>query len=228
MANEEQSAEALVAQVLSAAASFRDAHFYAVLDKVSRDRTRVLLDALALREPRLTIVWAPQNRCVVDAYMRGYEAAIAAGHDYILEMDAGFSHQPSELPVFFDAVDQGYDCIFGSRFMPGGGITDTPWHRRFVSRGGTIAANLLLGTKLHDMTSGFEMFSRAALIEILGRGIQSRAHFFQTEIKFHARKMRIVEVPIHYSAASPSVGSSSIRDAFGNLFKLFGRRWSGK
>ncbi|HLW75453.1 MAG TPA: glycosyltransferase [Bryobacteraceae bacterium] len=225
MANEESSAEKLVGEVLAAARGFAAVRFYAVLDRISRDRTRPLLDRMAASEARLEVVWAPENRSVVDAYLRGYRAALAAGHDYILEMDAGFSHQPSELPAFFDAIEQGYDCIFGSRFMPGGGIVDSPWHRRFVSRGGTIAANLLLGTRLHDMTSGFEAFSRDALAQILDRGIHSRAHFFQTEIKYHARHMRVVEVPIHYSAASPSVGAASLTDAFLNLFRLVRLRW---
>ncbi|HYL35915.1 MAG TPA: glycosyltransferase [Bryobacteraceae bacterium] len=225
MANEEKSAADLVAQVLEATRDFGEVRFYAVLDRVSKDRTRQVLEQLAAAETRLKVVWAPENRCVVDAYLRGYTEAIAGGHDYILEMDAGFSHRPADLPAFFRALDSGYDCIFGSRFVPGGGIRDTPWHRRFISHGGSILANVLLGTRLHDMTSGFELFSRRALIEILEQGIRSRAHFFQTEIKYHARKMRIVEVPIQYSAASPNVGSESLRDAFQNLLRLVRLRW---
>jgi dolichol-phosphate mannosyltransferase len=226
MANEEQSAANLLAEVLAATRDFGEVRFYAVLDRVSKDKTRDVLEQLAASEPRLRVVWAPENCCVVDAYMRGYTEAIAGGHDYILEMDAGFSHRPADLSGFFKAMDEGYDCVFGSRFIPGGNITDTPWHRRFISRGGSTLANLLLGTRLYDMTSGFELFSRRALIEILEQGIHSRAHFFQTEIKYHARKMRIVEVPILYSAASPSVGSKSLRDAFRNLFRLVRLRWT--
>lgn len=220
MANEEKSAASLVAQVLAATRVFGEVRFYAVLDRASRDKTREALEELAAGEPRLQVVWASENRCVVDAYMRGYKEAIAGGHDYILEMDAGFSHRPQDLPRFFEAMDGGYDCVFGSRFVPGSSITDTPWHRRFISRGGTVIANLLLGTRFHDMTSGFELFSRAALIAILERGIHSRAHFFQTEIKYHARKMRIIEIPISYSATSPSVGFQSLCDAFRHLFRL--------
>ena len=70
------------------------------------------------------------------------------------------------------------------------------------------------------MTSGFELFSRAALTQILERGIHSRAHFFQTEIKYHARNMRIIEVPIEYSATSPAVRMGSLADALGNLLRL--------
>lgn len=225
MANEENSAASLVTQVLAAAGEFRDVRFYAVLDRVSRDSTRQILEKFAADETRLEVVWAPENSCVVDAYVRGYREAIARGHDYILEMDAGFSHLPEDLPKFFEAIDGGYDCVFGSRFVSGGSMTDSPWHRRIVSRGGTVLANLLLGTRYRDMTSGFELFSRSALIEILERGIRSRAHFFQTEIKYHARRMRTLEVPIRYTAASPSVGLKSLRDAFRHLFQLAWSRW---
>jgi len=225
MANEEKSACDLVERVLDETRGFGEARFYVVLDRVSRDRTRDELERLAATESRLVVVWAEESRHVVDAYLRGYREAIDAGHDYILEMDAGFSHQPADLPRFFDALEKGYDCVFGSRFMPGGNMTDTPWHRRLISRGGTIVSNLLLGTRFHDMTSGFELFSRDALIEILDHGIRSEAHFFQTEIKYHARKMRIVEVPISYSATAPAVKMGSLADAFKNLFRLAGLRW---
>ena len=226
MANQENSAAAFVAQVLAATREFRQARFYAVLDRVSKDKTREVLAKLAAGEPRLEVVWAPENRCVVDAYVRGYKEALAGGHDYVLEIDAGFSHRPEDLPRFFEALQSGYDCVFGSRFLDGGSVTDTPWYRRFVSRGGTVLANLLLGTQFRDITSGFELFTRAALIEILDRGIHSRAHFFQTEIKYHARKMRIIEVPISYSSASPGVGAPALYDAFRHLFRLARWRWT--
>lgn len=225
MANEADSAARLVAQVLEKTREFAAVRFYVVVDRVSRDNTRSALEPFAASEPRLVVIWAPENRCVVDAYMVGYRRAIADGHDYILEMDAGFSHRPEDLPRFFDALESGYDCVFGSRFVPGGSLTDSPRHRRFISRGGTVLANLLLGTHFHDMTSGFELFTRSALVRILECGIHSRAHFFQTEIKYHAREMRIVEVPIQYSAASPGVGFGVLRDAFRNLFRLAARRW---
>lgn len=99
MANEEKSAAPLVAQVLQATREFGDVRFYAILDRASRDRTREILNKLAADEPRLQVVWSPENRSLVDAYIRGYREAIASGHDYIVEMDAGFSHRPEDLPA---------------------------------------------------------------------------------------------------------------------------------
>jgi dolichol-phosphate mannosyltransferase len=121
----------------------------------------------------------------------------------------------------------GYDCIFGSRFMPGGKMSDASWKRRLVSRGGSVLANFLLGTRQTDMTSGFELFSRQALEAVLEIGVASRGPFFQTEIKAYCRNLRIVEVPIHYRSPSPRLGSSSVQDAFRQLWRLYRLRRSG-
>lgn len=229
MANERTTAVSFVSDVLERCTSqgFKSVTFFAVLDKASKDGTLELLRNLEREQSHLRVVWAPENRNVVDAYIRGYREAINAGCDWILEIDAGYSHQPSEIPQFFKKMAEGYDCVFGSRFCEGGEITETPLKRRILSSGGTVLTNLLLGTKLKDMTSGFEMFSRSALQEVLAKGIHSRGHFFQTEIKVHCRQKRIVEVPIHYCAASDSVNHKAVKDAFSNLWRLFRLRLSG-
>jgi dolichol-phosphate mannosyltransferase len=227
MANEAESAVPLVRDVLAACSEVRYAVFYAVLDHASHDGTRQLLLDYARTESRLRVIWAPENRCVVDAYVRGYKEAVAAAHDYILEIDAGFSHQPADIAKFLDALEQGYDCVFGSRFMPGGKMANAAFRRWLFSRGGSVLANALLGTRLRDMTSGFELFSRASLQMVLDRGIRSRAHFFQTEIKFYCRHFNIKEVPITYCTDGASIGHSVLGDAFRNLWRLSKLRWKG-
>lgn len=230
MANEEADAARFVNAVLDECVprGFKSISFFVVLDKVSRDRTRELLEALAEERPELQVVWSPENRSVVDAYVRGYREALNAGCDWILEIDAGFSHQPSDIPQFFDKMNEGYDCVFGSRFCAGGTISDSSTKRKLISSGGTILANLLLGTKLKDMTSGFEMFRREVLMEIIKRGIKSRGPFFQTEIKAYCRNFKITEVPIQYRAASHNVGNQAIKDSFSNLWRLFRLRLQGQ
>jgi dolichol-phosphate mannosyltransferase len=221
MANESDNAVAFVRGVLAQCGEFKQAAFFAVLDKVTTDNTMELLREFAQREPRLRVVWAPENRCVVDAYVRGYRECLAAGCDWILEIDAGFSHQPEDLPGFFQAMQDGCACVFGSRFMKGGSIASSSLKRTLVSRSGTVLANVFLGTRLSDMTSGFELFSRAALEMVLARGIHSRAHFFQTEIKTYCRNLKIVEVPIHYRSPSPRLTGAAISDALRELRRLF-------
>jgi dolichol-phosphate mannosyltransferase len=231
MASESDTAVRFVNAVLEKcrARDFKSITFFAVLDNACRDNTRELLEAHAKDNPELRVVWAPENRGVVDAYVRGYRAALDHGCDWILEIDAGFSHDPADIPQFFDAMRQGYDAVFGSRFMPGGVITDSAFKRKFISKGGTVLANVTLGTKLTDMTSGFEMFTRKTLAWVLDeRGIKSRGPFFQTEIKTYCRNLRITEVPIHYRAASHDVGQSALKDSFKNLWRLFKLRRKGE
>ncbi len=227
MADERSTAVEFVRAVLEQCKDFTSVRFFAIFDNSCKDGTFELLKDLETKLSELQIIWAPENKCVVDAYIWGYREALNAGCDWILEIDSGFSHQPSEVGRFFDKMAQGYDCVFGSRFCKGGKFSEAPIGRRFISYTGSILANLLLGTKLKDMTSGFEMFTSAALRKVLDRGIRSRGHFFQTEIKAYCRNMRIVEVPIHYRAPSQRVTGGVVLDAFKNLFHLFRERLVG-
>jgi dolichol-phosphate mannosyltransferase len=228
MANEHQTAVRFVNSVLAQCQGLKQVTFFAVLDHISKDQTVGVLNELAGREPRLRVIWAPENKCVVDAYVRGYREALKTDCDWILEIDAGFSHDPAEIPRFFEKMLAGYDCVFGSRFCKGGTMRESSLRRRIISRGGSILVNILLGSKLKDMTSGFEMFTRPALEMVLAKGIKSRAHFFQTEIKLHCRGLRMAEVPISYRAPSSGVGGAVLTDAFGNLFRLVWLRVSGR
>jgi len=227
MANEADSAVRFIEAVLQQCERFSRVTFFAVVDTVSADATLDELRRLAKREPRLRPLWAPENRCVVDAYVAGYRAALGAGCDWILEIDAGFSHQPEEMPRFFEAMSQGYDCVFGSRFCDGGGMSGESRIRYIVSKGGTILTRVLLGSRLSDMTSGYEMFTRPVLEYVLERGIRSRAHFFQTEIKMYCHIFNIAEVPIHYTLPSPRLRRGAILEAFYQLGRLIVLRLKG-
>ena len=228
MANEGKRSIDFVDAVLAECRAFRDRTFLVILDRATKDNTRDLLNEHAKTTPELKVIWAPENRSVVDAYVRGYAEALRLNADWILEIDAGFSHQPRDIPVLFKKMQEGYDCVFGSRFCPGGSISDSSRKRYWISWGGTILTNLLLGTKLHDMTSGFQLFTSDALRKIIDRGIHSRGPFFQTEMKTYARHMKVAEVPIHYCAASHDVGSKQLKDAFINLGRLLKMRLAGR
>src|SRR5688572_23937250 len=160
LANEEGTIRELVQRVLVHLQE-KD-RLYCVLDNMCKDRTRAILEEIAAADPRVVVVWAPENRSVVDAYFRGYRAAFEDGCDWILEMDGGFSHKPEEIPQFIDGMQQGFDYVGGSRFMPGGSHK-SPWTRVFVSKGGSWLARRFLKAKMTDMTSGFECFSRRAM-----------------------------------------------------------------
>jgi dolichol-phosphate mannosyltransferase len=228
MANEAATAVRFVDAVLSECErhAFDSVTLFVVLDNVSRDDTRELLEAHVAVQPELSVIWAPETRGVADAYVRGYREALAAGCDWILEIDAGFSHEPSDIGQFLEAMAGGRDCVFGSRFLAGGRNLGT-LRRRVISRGGTALTNLLLGTKLTDMTSGFQLFTRATLETVLAKGISSKGPFFQTEIKTHCRDLRVAEIPIQYSAGTHGVGRRAITESFVTLWQLFRRRLAG-
>ena len=228
MANERERAVEFIDAVLAQCDGFKEVAFFAVLDNVSIDGTVEILRELENQQPKLRMVWSPENKCVVDAYVRGYKEALNAGCDWILEIDASFSHQPCEIPQFFEKMLAGYDCVFGSRFCEGGSMVESSLKRRLISRGGSIIANLLLGMKLKDMTSGFELFTHQALETVLEKGIKSKAHFFQTEIKVYCRNLKIIELPITYRAPTASVNNAVLRDALVNLSRLFLLRLRGR
>ena len=96
--------------------------------------------------------------------------------------------------------------------------------RRFLSSAGTMLSNSLLGTRLNDMTSGYQGFSRDVVKKILDYGLRSKAHFYQTEIRYLLRKMKCIEIPITYHATSPGVSFFAIRNSISLLLYYFMKR----
>lgn len=228
MANEEPDFDPFIEALISTLDDLDDGRVYLVVDHVSTDNTRSLCEALAARDERFVLVWAPENRNVVDAYIRGFREALVHGHEIIIEMDAGLSHDPAALPMFVRALQQGNDCVFGSRFMQGGSIYDSAWQRTFLSRLGTLLSNVLLGTSLTDATSGYQGFSAAVARRLTEYPLQSRAHFYQTEVRYLLRNSRFLEVPIHYRAPSPSVSGQSLHNSLAVLCYYLWQRILGQ
>ena len=133
--------EAELAELADGLAAVMDAMsggiVYFIIDKVSTDRTLDLCRELETSDPRFQTRWLPQNRNVVDAYINGFREALAGGHEIVIEMDGGLSHDPRAIPAFLRALNEGNDCAFGSRYINGGSMVDSPLGRRFLSKGGT-------------------------------------------------------------------------------------------
>lgn len=221
LANEESTIDELIERILRQVP--RETKIFCVIDTISKDRTREKIQAWGKKDSRVILVWAPENRCVVDAYFRGYREALKNNCDWILEMDGGFSHTPEEIPRFLQAMEQGYDFAGGSRFMKGGKYIH-PRIRYCISLFGTWLTNFLVGTKMKDMTSGFECFTRNALERVIQEGVKSRAHFFQTEIRIMMHEYHWVEVPITYRNPSSKVGKASLKESFTRLWALRGKQ----
>ena len=224
MANEEQDFKPFIKMLSFVIDELAPGKIFFVVDKVSNDRTLELCQELSSKDNRYETVWAPENKNVVDAYIRGLRAAYDAGYELIIEMDAGLSHDPRAIPMFLRVLNEGNECAFGSRFMNGGSMGNSPFKRRMLSKTGTLLSNVLLGTKLHDMTSGYQGFHRDIVRLIIAHDFKSKAHFYQTELRYLLRKKRIVEVPIHYQAPSPRVSSKAVRNAYLTLLYYFWKR----
>ena len=228
MANEEDHFHPLISRLKEMMDRLQSGKVYMVVDTVSVDDTRRLCERIGKEDDRFASIWAPENRNVVDAYMRGYKAALENNHELIIEMDAGLSHDPYALPMFLRVLNEGNECAFGSRFINGGSIVDSHIRRRFLSRVGSMLANICLGTKLWDMTSGYQGFTREIVEKFAKLELMSTGHFYQTELRFLLKKTRYMEVPIHYKAPSPNVNIYSILNSlkcliFYTFMRLFNR-----
>ena len=217
LANEETTVTNFLNRIISYLGA--EDRVFCVFDNVCKDKTLVIVEEYSEKNPRVQIVWAPENRCVVDAYFRGYKAAFDTGAQWILEMDGGLSHHPEEIPQFLDFINSDYDFVVGCRFMPGGTHTGSKL-RSFVSWAGGLLGNFMLGTRMRDMTGGFEMFSRKAMAHVLENGVRSKANFFQTEIKYMLRNWNWIEVPINYISTQDNVPKNSIRESLCLLWKI--------
>ena len=195
-------------------------YVYPVIDSYSKDRTEEIIHKMEARYDRVKLIFHKESRGVITCYLYGFKQALLDGAERIIEMDGGGSHKPSEIPQFIEKLDEGYDCVFGSRFMEGGGISNQPLYRRLLSSGGTILANLVLGTKLKDMTSGFEGFQREVLESMNLDAILSRGHMYQTEMRYYCRNLNTIEVPITYVGSKSSIKLKSVTEALRLLFRL--------
>ncbi|HQW05883.1 MAG TPA: glycosyltransferase [Flavobacteriales bacterium] len=224
LANEEEEFELFTGALTNVLDRLESGKVYLIVDGVSKDRTLELCTALEARDPRFRTVWAPENRNVVDAYLRGYREAFDNGHELIIEMDAGLSHDPRALPMFLRVLNEGNECAFGSRFINGGSITESSFKRLVLSKVGTVLSNLLLGTRMYDMTSGYQGFHRNIVGRFLAFQLRSKAHFYQTELRYLLRFTRYAEIPIHYKAPSPRVSEKAIRNSIDVLLYYFKQR----
>lgn len=228
MANESLDFEPFVCSLKEILNLLECGSVYFVIDKVSKDNTLELCNFLSSSDSRFITIWAPENKNVVDAYMRGYKEALKNNHKFIIEMDAGLSHDPRALPMFLRVLNEGNECAFGSRFINGGSIFESTWRRTFLSKTGTILSNILLGTKMYDMTSGFQGFHAHIVKKFIEYELLSKAHFYQTELRYLLRKTRFAEVPIHYRAPSPSVSKNAIYNSLNVLLFYFFKRINNK
>jgi dolichol-phosphate mannosyltransferase len=171
-----------------------------VVDDGSPDGTGELADAMAARHDWVRVLHREEKGGIGPAYLAGFAHALGEGAGYVMEMDSDFSHDPRDLARLLGATRGEADLALGSRYVPGGAVSDWGLLRRFVSEGGSAYARLVLGLQIRDLTGGFKCFRREVLEAIDFATVRSRGYAFQVELTYRAVQagFRVVEVPITF------------------------------
>ena len=218
VANEETTMSSIIEEILSL--PYDNLFLFPIIDHYSHDRTEEIIHEYEKKNKRIKCIFYEKSTGVVSCYLYGFEVALQNGAEWVIEMDGGGSHLPSEIPLFIDGLKEGYDCLWGSRFVKGAGLCNDPLYRRFLSKGGTLLANLVLGTNLKDMTSGFEAFNSNVLKQLKFSSFLSKGHIYQTEMRYYCRNFHAKEIPIHYTGGNSSLKIHSVKEAISVLFCL--------
>ena len=171
-----------------------------VVDDNSPDGTGQLADELAGANPRLHVMHRAEKAGLGKAYLAGFRWALERGYDYVLEMDADFSHDPKFLGQLLAAAKDA-DLVIGSRYRAGVNVINWPISRLLLSIGANQYARWITGLPLTDSTAGFKCFRRAVLEAIDFEKVRSNGYSFQIEMSFRAWKkgFRLVEIPIVFT-----------------------------
>lgn len=170
-----------------------------VVDDGSPDGTGELVRAIAARERRVRLVERPSKAGLASAYLLGFRVGLDEGYDLVVEMDSDLSHDPEELSRLLAAAQE-HHVVIGSRYVPGGSVTNWSRARLWLSRAGNAYARLALGFPLKDATSGYRVYRRDALAELVVEPIRSDGYGFQIELVLRAWQAGFVigEVPITF------------------------------
>lgn len=195
--NEKENIEKIIRAVFALEKCFH----ILVIDDGSPDGTAAIVKNLMATEfgDRLFIIERSGKLGLGTAYIAGFKWSIEKKYDYIFEMDADFSHAPSDLPRLYAAcADEGYDVAIGSRYISGVNVVNWPIGRVLMSYFASMYVRLVTGFKVHDTTAGFKCYKRRVLETIELDKIRFKGYAFQIEMKYTAYKcgFKIKEVPV--------------------------------
>ena len=171
-----------------------------VVDDSSPDGTADIVRRAGNEDPGVRLSLRPAKAGLAGAYLEGFRDALSGDYDLVVEMDADLSHDPAELPRLLAAATQ-HDLTVGSRYGPGGSVTNWSRSRVALSRGGNRYARWMLGFPLKDATSGYRVYRRALLAELTREPFASEGYGFQIELVLRAWRMGydVGEAPITFS-----------------------------
>ena len=124
VANEEKTMQDVLDEIL--ALPYGNLYIYPVIDNYSKDRTEEIIRNTAAKTEKVKLIFYKESRGVISCYLEGFRQALKDGAEFIIEMDGGGSHLPKELPQFIEKLEEGYDCVWGSRFIKNGNVSNLP------------------------------------------------------------------------------------------------------
>jgi dolichol-phosphate mannosyltransferase len=196
-----------------------------VVDDGSPDGTGALADQIAAEEPRVHVLHREGKLGLGTAYLAGFRWGLEHGFDYLLEMDADFSHDPTHLPHFLESIQE-YDVVLGSRYLHGRvTVVNWPIGRLLLSYFANVYARWITGLPVADATGGFKCFRRAVLETIELDRVESNGYAFQIEMSFRAWKkgFRLGEIPIMFvdrDIGESKMSKQIVREAIWRVWRL--------
>jgi len=216
--NERENLERLIPEIFDAAA---DAHVL-VIDDNSPDGTGQLADEWADRDPRVHVLHREGKQGLGTATLAGFRYAIDHDYEFLLNMDADFSHHPRYIPALRDGMQRA-DVAVGSRYVAGGGVEGWGFRRHFMSRGINCYARWLLWLKTKDNSGSFRCYRVAKLAELDLSRIRARGYAFQEEILYRCRRIGCTfeEVPILFEDRRYGESKINWREMIAALWVIF-------
>jgi dolichol-phosphate mannosyltransferase len=172
-----------------------------VVDDNSPDQTAKIAETVAAKLGSIEIINRSGQRGYAAASREAMLVAIKSGYDVIATMDADFSHDPKVLTKLISLVNSDTALVIGSRYVPGGGVTNWPLFRRVLSKWGNLYTAFCLRLKIKDCTSGFRAYSATSLKQIDLVNLTADGYAFLSEMAFVISRKKlgaIVESPIVY------------------------------
>jgi dolichol-phosphate mannosyltransferase len=209
-----------------------------VIDDNSPDGTGTWCDERSATDPRLRCLHRTGKLGLGTATIAGMKYAIEHGYQYLLNMDADFSHHPRYLPALLSGMENPdgaprADVMIGSRYVTGGAIEGWPLKRHLMSRGVNLYARWLLGLSAKDCSGAFRCYRTSQLGKVDFDAIRSRGYSFQEEILWLLKRQgaRVSETPITFAdreRGASKIDGREARNALRIILALGARNWFGR